>query len=230
MRIHFFIHVPVEEPALILDWVNDSGHSKSFTRFYKDPSLPDINDFDALIIMGGAMSVNDEERYPWLKAEKQFIKKCIDSNKKVLGVCLGSQLIAAALGSKIYKNTYSEIGWFNVWLLKVNNEKSPFANLPGRFCTFHWHGDTFDLPAGCTRYASSEVTPNQAFMYKDIALALQFHMEFDAKTIKEMIQAWPEDFDGSKYVQDSEFIINNLHRIEDNRKYLNTILEDFFKS
>ena len=229
MRIQFFIHVPVEEPALILDWVNAKGHTYAFTRFYDDPTLPNIDDFDALIVMGGAMSINDEKKHPWLKDEKAFIKKCIEANKKILGVCLGSQLIAAALGASIYKNNYTEIGWFDVWLVNSDNEKTPFANLPGRFNTFHWHGDTFDLPEGCTRYASSEVTPNQAFMYGDNALALQFHMEFDAKTIEEMIHAWPEDFDGSKYVQDPSYIINNLNKVKDNQQYLNTILDNFLK-
>ncbi len=160
MRIHYLQHKPYESLGCIEEWISKSRHSLSATKFYEDTSLPKFSDFDFLIIMGGPMGVYDEDKYPWLKDEKKFIKESINDNKIVLGICLGSQLIADSLGSKVYKNKFKEIGWFPV---KIKNEHKFFNSLPEEIITAHWHGDTFDLPDGAVHIAESSACKNQAF-------------------------------------------------------------------
>src|SRR5215471_5921833 len=136
MRVHFIQHVYFENPGHLLEWAKEKSYSTSFTKTFENISFPNLNDFDLLVIMGGPMGVYDEEKFPWLKQEKQFIKDSIAANKKVLGICLGSQLIAEALGVKVYPNKEKEIGWWPI--KKVNAELN--NDLPNEFVTFHWHG------------------------------------------------------------------------------------------
>ncbi len=112
MRIHYFQHVPFENPGSIQQWVESHGHSSSITQFFHDDALPRIEDVDFLIILGGPMGVYDQNLFPWLAKEKSFISEAIRQKKKVLGICLGAQLIASALGARVYPNAQKEIGWF----------------------------------------------------------------------------------------------------------------------
>src|SRR5579871_6354431 len=146
IRFHCIQHVPFETPGNIQIWAKEKGHSLSYTHIYNNEELPAINDFDVLIIMGGPMSIHDEKEFSWLKKEKEFIKSAIQENKKILGICLGSQLIADALGAKVYNNKEKEIGFMPVKFFKDNSEE----------IVFHWHGETFDLPEGATLRASTE--------------------------------------------------------------------------
>jgi len=114
LRIHYFQHVEHEGLGSIEEWIRSSGHSSRATKFFEKTDLPELTDFDWLIVMGGSMSVNDEGEYPWLSDEKKFIKKAIDAGKTVLGICLGSQLVSSALGAQVYKNQEKEIGWYDI--------------------------------------------------------------------------------------------------------------------
>jgi GMP synthase (glutamine-hydrolysing) len=156
MRIHYLQHVPFEGLGNIENWALSKGHQIADTQLYNNDPLPEPEEFDWLIVMGGPMNIYEEDRFPWLAREKVFIKDAIDSGKIVLGVCLGAQLIADALGAKIHKNQYPEIGWFDVRLTDAARKSRVFRRLPERFTAFHWHGDTFDLPPGATRIAESE--------------------------------------------------------------------------
>ncbi|MCK4906957.1 MAG: type 1 glutamine amidotransferase, partial [Spirochaetes bacterium] len=140
MRIHYLQHVDFEDPAEILNWASQKKHDVTCTRLYNNEGLPDIKDFDALVVMGGPMSTNEEDAYPWLKDEKKFIKESIRHEKIVLGICLGAQLIADVEGSRIFKNKYKEIGWFPV---EIKKHPLLFPNEISSLQVFHWHGDTF---------------------------------------------------------------------------------------
>ncbi len=186
MKFLIFQHVPYESPGFILEWIMENDHSLSFVNFYTDPVIPAIESTDALVIMGGPMNIYEEEKYPFLKKEKDFIKQFIQSGKKVLGICLGSQMVADALGGEVRKNERPEIGWYPV---KVDKSKVPGKYkdvFPETFTTFHWHGDTFGLPENVMGFISSAVCANQAFINDTIA-AFQFHPEMTQKGVNELV-------------------------------------------
>ncbi len=223
LRIHYFQHVAHEGLGSIEEWIKLSGHSLTSTRFFKGEKTPEINDIDWLIIMGGSMSANDEIRYPWLKEEKIFIRQAIDSGKTVLGICLGSQLVSAALGAKVYPNKEKEIGWFDIELSVAAQSGDLFCDLGNRVKVFHWHGDTFDLPENAVHLASSAACRNQAYVYNDKVLALQFHLEPTLDSLEDMLEGGIEEEPG-KYIQSQKEIMANKKLIESNRKNLFKIL------
>jgi GMP synthase (glutamine-hydrolysing) len=208
MRIHYIQHVPFEGPASIRLWADQHGHGQSYTRVYEKPDFPGMDSLDWVVIMGGPMGVYDEIQYPWLKTEKEFIKKTIDAGKVIIGICLGAQLIAEVLGSKVFANKHREIGWFPVELTQAASASHVFGFLPDRFTAFHWHGDTFTLPPGAVHLARSKGCENQAFLYKDRVLGLQFHLESTEESVRELAQNCKDEILPDKYIQSSEDILS----------------------
>jgi len=143
--------------------------------------FPDIHSYSHVVIMGGPMAVYEMDRTPYLKDEAQFIEKAVKAGKHVLGVCLGAQMLAHVLGARVYPGEQKEVGWYDVDLTDDGVKDPCMTELAvdgGKIAqVFQWHGDTFDLPAGAVRLASSELYPNQAFRYSDRVYALQFHIE-----------------------------------------------------
>ncbi len=225
LRIHYFQHVEFEGLGSIEEWITLSGHHLTTTSFFKNFTFPDVNDFDWLIIMGGSMSVHDEELYPWLKEEKEFIRKVIDAGKTVLGICLGSQLISNALGAKVIKNKEKEIGWFDIQLKPAAQEGDLFFDLGSSIKVFHWHGDTFELPQGAVHLASSEACTNQAYLYNEKVLAMQFHLEPTQQSLQKMMDRCRDDLTTGAFVQTEKEILSNQQLIESNRKILFTLLD-----
>lgn len=177
MHIHYLQHVPFENIAGIGDWADARGHEVTMTRLFEG-EFEHPGDFDLLVVMGGPMNIYQEAEYPWLAEEKRFIRATIDSGVRVLGVCLGAQLVADVLGGPVTRGPEPEIGWYPVELAPEAAAVPGFSALPGRFTPLHWHGDTFAIPPGAVRLASSEICENQAFAYDDgRVLALQFHIE-----------------------------------------------------
>lgn len=188
MKVHYFQHEPFEGLGMIADWAARHGHRLSRTAFYEpNPELPDLRDYDALIVMGGSMGVYDEHRFPWLAPEKAHIRAAIDAGKHVLGICLGAQLIAASLGANVAPHTHKEIGWYPVALTPTGAAHPLLAGFDPAMLVFHWHGDRFELPAGARHLMSSTACDNQAFTYGEYVLALQFHLEMDAAAVREML-------------------------------------------
>jgi GMP synthase-like glutamine amidotransferase len=224
LRIHYFQHVAHEGLGSIGEWISFSGHSLTSTRFFESTGLPEISDIDWLIVMGGPMSVHDERKFPWLAKEKKFIRQAIESGKTVLGICLGSQLVSAALGARVYKNNEKEIGWFDIELTSFAQAGNLFFDLGKRLEVFQWHGDTFDLPENAIHLAFSEGCKNQAYIYKNKVLALQFHLEPTWELLLEMIEGGREELLPGKYVQAEEDLLKNKQLIESNRKVLFTLL------
>jgi GMP synthase-like glutamine amidotransferase len=227
MKIHYFQHVPFEGLGSIEDWAIEKGHSLTATHFYENIKLPDIQDFDMLIVMGGPMGAYDEDKIEWLKTEKAFIKKAIDAKKKVLGICLGSQLIADVLGAKVYPNNQQEIGWFPIELSENAHNHPFFKGFPKKFTVFHWHGDTFDLPKGAIHLAQSPAAFQQAFVYENHVLALQFHFEMKESLIKGMLEEGDGGLKKAQYVQTGDEILAIKEYFEPNRLRLWSILEAF---
>lgn len=177
-RIHWLQHVPFEGLGYIAPWAREHGHTLSVTRVHAGESLPSPDAFDWLVVMGGPMGVYDTDQYPHLSDEIRLIENAVAANRRVLGICLGAQLIAAALGARVYASGQREIGWFPVEA--VPQAGSPFAaDLPTPVTVFHWHGDTFDLPPGARQVARNDHFEHQAFSHGERVLALQCHPEMD---------------------------------------------------
>jgi len=225
LRIHYFKHVPYEGLGYIETWAKQRGCELTCTEFYNEPVLPGPDDYDWLVVMGGSMSIYDET-IPWLKDEKKFLKEAVNAGKIVIGICLGAQLIADVLGAKVYPNKEKEIGWWPVHLT-VEGDKHPLLmDMPEEFVAFHWHGDMFDIPEGAIRLMSSDACANQAFLYGDRVLALQFHFEMTEDTIKDIIKNSRKDIVDSLHVEPEERMISQAgYFIPDNNQRLEMILD-----
>ncbi len=205
MHIHFLQHGASEGPGRIADWARDRGHTLTGTRFHLGEPLPALESVDFLVIMGGAMNIYQHRDHPWLVAEKRFIKAAIEQGKIVLGVCLGAQLIADALGARVYQNAEVEIGWFPVRFAGCAATHAAFRPFPPELTPLHWHGDTYDLPEGAILLASSAACENQAFLYRERVAALQFHIEVGHEDVELFLGDGGETGSG-KFVQDAATI------------------------
>jgi GMP synthase-like glutamine amidotransferase len=220
-RIHYLQHVPFEGLASIEKWVTKSGNNISATKFYQNDSLPSIDDIDWLIVMGGPMNIYEDSKYAWLTPEKRFIEAAIKHNKVVMGICLGSQLIADVLGSSVYKGLEKEIGWFPITMTPEAQNYPAFAAIPQAFKVFHWHGDTFDLPSGAVRLAYSQACANQAFIYGEKVIGLQFHLESTQESVSQIIENCADELVPGKYIQKPEDMLSE----DDNFSQINNCMQ-----
>jgi GMP synthase-like glutamine amidotransferase len=206
MRIHWFQHVAFEGLGAIEDWLLARGHTLTHTRFHAGETAPaTVDGFDWLIVMGGPMNIYQYRDHPWLRAEKRVIRDAVAANKRVLGVCLGAQLIADAMGGKVYQNAEREIGWFPVTAVP-EGAGSPFA-FPKDAVVFHWHGDTFSLPPGGVWLARSKACEHQAFAMGARVLGLQFHVEMTPDDVKRIAAECADELTPAAYVQSAQEII-----------------------
>lgn len=195
MSVLILKNVSHEGPGTIGDFLTSSGVPFSVVDLSRGESIPDPSGFDTLIIMGGPMSVHDHGIYQYINKEVDLTREFVQKGKKVFGVCLGAQIMAKALGAEVYKGSEQEIGWYDIELTP-EGLKDPLmrelagtddhGNILSRFPVFHLHGETFTIPEGALRLASSDLFPNQAFRYGNNAYAFQFHIE----VTKDMIRDW----------------------------------------
>ena len=184
LRAHVLEHARFEGPANLAVWLRARGAELSTTRLWAGEPVPGPEAFDWLLVMGGAMNADEEARYPWLADEKRAIERAIAARRHVLGICLGSQLIARVLGAKVTRNRYTEIGWFPIERTEAAQASAVGRALPARAEVFHWHGDTFELPQGAIQLARSAACEQQGFAYGDRVLALQFHPEMTEGAVR----------------------------------------------
>jgi len=219
VRIHFLQHIPYEFQTTIEKWAGQRRHATSKTALYRDFILPQCDEFDLLIILGGPMSIFDVDQYPWLKAEKTFVTDAIKKDKLILGICFGAQILAEALGARVHKNRYREIGWHPVSLTEEARESRLFSRLPRTFIPFHCHEYIFDIPMHCVRVAESEGCANQGFAYQDRIFGLQFHIEPPMESLQRVANCCGHTTCPSKFVQSTEerlsdaFRLSGLHSI-----------------
>ncbi len=228
MKIHYLQHVPFEGLGSIEPWAKSKGHSLSATRLYNNEPLPKVEDIDSLVIMGGPMNVYEESKYPWLAQEKKFVEQAIENEKIILGICLGSQLIADVLGAKVFQNPYKEIGWFPIELTSEAQTSQVFNVLPKQLTVFHWHGDTFELPSGAARMARSEGCENQAFIYGERVVALQFHLESTKGSVQKIIENCADELVEGRYIQKSEEMLSRSDNFRQINEAMHDILERLF--
>ncbi len=228
MKIHYLQHEPFEDLAYIERWALEKDFQISRTLLFKNEAFPKVGDFDWLFIMGGSMNIYEHEKYPWLKEEKDFIKRAIKRNVVVIGICLGAQLVADVLGGKVTRNAYKEIGWHEVSFIDKNGTLDIFSGIPSSFIAFHWHGDTFSVPENCSLFAKSEACRHQGFLYNEgRVLALQFHLEASPESIDVMLEKCSSELIGSKYVQSIEEI-RTYSKIEEIYEILSCLLNNVY--
>lgn len=226
LSIHVLMHVPYEGTGCIDQWIKLHNHNVTFTRFYENSLLPPPDRLDWLIIMGGPMSVYEENIYDWLSIEKKYIKEAIENGKTILGICLGSQLIAEVLGAAVYPNNVKEIGWFPVAKSATGQGVSLLENVENEITVFHWHGDTYDLPPDSVHLFSSENCRHQAFLFEKRVLGLQFHLEVTEQSLSEMVENGRQELLASATVQSEEEIWSHKALLESNNLKMFSLLDE----
>lgn len=225
MNIHFLQHVPFESLASIRDWIDRGGHTVSCTRLYAGDAFPRPDSVDLLIVMGGPMGVYDDEQYPWLTAEKAFLGTVISARKRVLGICLGAQLIADVLGARVYRNAQKEIGWFPLTRTQSADTSTLGRLLPTTFSAYHWHGDTFELPAGAVHLAQSAVCSQQAYAIDDRILGLQFHLETTPASARELIEHCGDELVNAPSIQSADVMLADQARFTELNQLMFVLLD-----
>jgi GMP synthase-like glutamine amidotransferase len=210
MKMMLLRHFDFDDPSAVLQWAGQAGCEAAIRDPAEGLRQEWLNKLDLLVIFGGPMSVYQEWEHRWLVEEKAFVRNAIDRGKKVLGICLGAQMIADVLGAKVYRAPHKEIGWHQ---MTRTQERHPWLeHLPEQFVSFSWHGDTFELPEKARHLAFSEACPHQAFAYGDNVLALQFHLESTPRAIERMLTEWSYELREASYIQDAARIRSDLRR------------------
>ena len=203
--IAIFRHSETEGPGYFATFLDGQRIPWQLIAIDRSERVPErAADYAGLCFMGGPMSVNDEAILPWLREEKQFIREAVKKGIPVLGVCLGAQLIASALGARIYTNRQKEIGWFPI---EAVNTTTDVFRFPAELEVFHWHGETFDLPAGAVHLARSEACAHQAFQIGRRTLALQFHLEVTHPAARAFVSNCGDELKPAPFVQSAEQIL-----------------------
>lgn len=183
--ILIFQHVPFEGPGLIADILEGRGVPFMVIKTW-EANLPlSPAGFDGVVSMGGPMSVND--RLPFVEKEKEFLARCVEKNLPLLGVCLGAQILADVLGARVYPGSQAEVGWGDIRLTGEGMQDRVLGGVEEYIPVLHWHGETFDLPEGAVRLASSDLYDNQAFRYGDGVYGFQFHLEATSIMVEEWL-------------------------------------------
>ncbi len=230
MRVHILQHVAFEGPAAIEDWLMHRNYTYTITKLFHGDSLPAQDEFDVLVVMGGPMGVEDCEQYPWLIEERQFIQESIKRDKYILGICLGAQLIARACDTKVTKNKYREIGWFEISIIEEKLPDILKGIFPKKPEVFHWHGDSFAIPPGAVHFATSEACANQGFILNGRVIAMQFHIETTRDSAALLVQNCRHELDSSTYVQTEEEILADYTRFNRINQILNRLMDNIADS
>jgi len=217
-RVSILLHAEPETPGLIAEILDRRGVEMETVRGYAGERIPaTMNGRDALVVMGGPMGVYDQDRLPFLRDEIGLIRDALRSGKPVLGVCLGSELLAAALGAKVAP-ARKEIGWYPVTLADGAAHDPLWRDVEQSIDVFHWHGDAFDLPPGAVPLASSAITPYQAFRHGGAAYGLLFHMEMDEGMVRAMVESFGDELreagaDGDRILAQAPGAVREMRRV-----------------
>jgi len=212
-KIYVLQHHPAEALGTIAEALEEAALAWQYVRLFDGQPVPaSMKGAGGLVVMGGPMSVYQADRYPFLKNEMRLIQAAVEDKRPVLGVCLGAQIVAAALGAKVEKNPRGkEIGWYPVRLANEAPDDCLFRDMAQTIIPFHWHGDHFELPSGAVALANSEKTPCQAFRYGDNVYALQFHIEVTRDSIAGMTQAFAKELDREKISAPELIALHDTH-------------------
>lgn len=225
--IHWLQHVPFEGLGSMETWLTEQGHDLFCTRLWAGDTLPPPDSFAALIVMGGPMGIYDHEEYPWLPDEKAFLSKVVKREIPILGICLGAQLLADVLGAEVTANWEKEIGWFSVQSTQ-DIPPSLAAIFPKEMKVFHWHGDTFSLPEDSVCIFESTACKNQAFLYKEYVLGLQFHLETTRDSAATLIDNCRDELVRSPWIMSEKEMLNQKDAFRTINDCMHKLLKEFF--
>jgi GMP synthase-like glutamine amidotransferase len=229
MDIHVLQHVSYEGPGIIRDWARKNNHRlHMYPVFMEDGSWPQFHSDDVLVVMGGPMNIYEEEKYPWLSNEKAFIRETVATGRKVLGICLGAQLIADVIGGRVVRNNHTEIGWFPIRWTKQARDSNLFKHSEEEMVAYHWHGDRFELPADAELLAGSEGCANQAFRYMDNVVGFQFHAEMRMEDAQRLIEHSRDELKPGTYIQSEKHMMARPELFDDANEWMTRFLDHFW--
>jgi GMP synthase (glutamine-hydrolysing) len=230
MNVLILKHADSEGPGLIEPWLKNGKIPYRVLNLESENSLPAVDDWSHIILMGGPMNVYEEDRYPFLKKEDLFIKESIQRGKMLLGICLGAQLIAKALGARVSKAPVKEIGWYDVSLTEEGSKHPLFSDFPRTFSVFQWHGDTFEIPHSGKLLVTASPVPHQAFCYGGNAYGLQFHLEVTGEMIREWMETDEKELQKSAlpHFSKEEILAETARKIDAYRQRGTGFLAAFF--
>jgi len=208
MNIICIIHADFETPGVIENWANYNNHSLQIKKPYTGEKLPEVDNFDMFIFMGGPQSPLNMEAAPYLKNEISLIKECISKNKKLLGFCLGAQLIGEALGASTERSPEKEVGVYPIWFTDAGKKDPLLKEISNPAPVIHWHNDMPGLLNDSILLAYSQGCPRQIVRYKPNIYGFQCHLEMTRDNIITMIESVPDDLRPSKYTQTIEQILS----------------------
>ncbi len=227
MHLVYLQHDPLDGPGTLLDWAESRGYTNSQCLICEGEPLPSIESFDLLVILGGPMGAYEAEKYPWLELEKQYLREAFASGKKILGLCLGTQLIAEALGGKAFRHSCKEFGWQPIEPTTAGLEWFSWDQGKGSFLAFQWHGDTYTLPPGAVQLAKNTACEQQAFAIGNQVLGLQFHLEWTEAMMRKALVEPGVAPPPSASVQTPEEIMSDPSLFESGQKLFFSLMDRF---
>lgn len=231
MRLLCLQHDPLDGPGALLEWAETGGHDVFFCLICNGEALPPVNSFDLLVSLGGPMGAYEEEKYPWLAQEKQYLREAVTGGKKILGLCLGAQLLADALGGSAFRHTCKEFGWQPIEPTEAGQK---WFGASDPFYAFQWHGDTYTLPPGAVQLARNEAAEQQAFLIETPsggkALGLQFHLEWTEQMAREALAEPGVAPPATSFIQTPEEILSDLSLFDAAKSRFFALLNKFTDS
>ncbi len=239
MRLLVLQHDPLDGPGALLEWAEIRGHSLALCLICKGEPLPKLDSFDLLVSLGGPMGAYEEEKYGWLIVEKEYLRAALAAGKKILGLCLGCQLLADALGGKAFRHSCKEFGWQpiepteageNIFGMEAHKESHVprlRVHKEGSFLAFQWHGDTYSLPPQAVQLARNEACEQQAFAIGRQVIGLQFHLEWTEGMAREALAEEGVAPPPSPFVQTPEQILSDPSLFESGRKRFFVLMDRF---
>lgn len=228
MNIQVIQHSAADSPASVASILDRLGHSVSTIRIDRGDPIPELPTADVLMMFGGGISLTASELPTWVDQERRLIRQYVEQGRRVLGICLGAQLLASALGATVKRNLEPEAGWHRVFRSSGSRRSGPATSLPSEMIAFHWHQDTFGIPQGATHLYQSEACSNQAFALGDRVFGFQFHFEANERTVLTFLAVSKLYRRQASFVQSEEQITEGIERyLTTQTEHLATFLRDF---